>query len=305
MKIILTEQQFNSLLLNESRVKSDERDKLYMDDEWLVVAPLTHNASCKYGAFTPWCTATRSNEDGFNQRHILIYILNKKENIKFAVNFFSSSDYSWWDNINKEYVGKNPFNLPSNIIKTIFDYVNKKNDFSGIIVRHNKSQQKKNINGKDVQINQYNEYGKQGYWEVYYDNKNLWYKGNFLNGFPNGYWEEYYENGLIYSKGSYKNGEKNGYWEFYYPSGQLYRRGSYKNGKEEGIWEYYYENGQLAYERSYKNGELINISWTPELVRQEFKKGDYRSRLDLYNRNYPLYQAAWKYGMMDELSSKK
>jgi hypothetical protein len=32
-------------------------------------------------------------------------------------------------------------------------------------------------------MNQYNEQGKQhGYWEKYYDNGQLWYKGHDLNG---------------------------------------------------------------------------------------------------------------------------
>jgi hypothetical protein len=43
------------------------------------------------------------------------------------------------------------------------------------------------------------------------------------------------------------------------------------------------------------------ISWTPELIRQEFKKGDYNSRSDLQIKNKNLYQAAKKRGILDEL----
>ena len=45
----------------------------------------------------------------------------------------------------------------------------------------------------------------------------------------------------------------------------------------------------------------IERSWTPELIRQEFEKGDYNSRGDLNTRNAALYEAARRYKMLDEL----
>jgi hypothetical protein len=47
--------------------------------------------------------------------------------------------------------------------------------------------------------------------------------------------------------------------------------------------------------------DALQTSWTPELIRQEFKKGDYNSRGDLGIRNYNLYDAARRYKMLDEL----
>ena len=47
------------------------------------------------------------------------------------------------------------------------------------------------------------------------------------------------------------------------------------------------------------------MSWTPELIRQEFKKGDYKTRVDLESKNSPLYRAAKKRGMLDELIPDK
>ena len=50
-------------------------------------------------------------------------------------------------------------------------------------------------------MNQFNENNqKDGYWEYYYPNGELAYKGNFINGQRNGYWEGYYFNGQIYKK---------------------------------------------------------------------------------------------------------
>ena len=45
-------------------------------------------------------------------------------------------------------------------------------------------------------INLYNEKGeKHGYWEYYFGNGKLSYKGSYLNGEKHGYWESYYDNG--------------------------------------------------------------------------------------------------------------
>ena len=78
--------------------------------------------------------------------------------------------------------------------------------------------------------NRYNLNGdKNGYWEEYYDNGNLWYKGSYVNGSPDGYWEFYWYDGNLSSKGSYVNGNRTGYWEFH-SDGKLERKGYYEDG---------------------------------------------------------------------------
>jgi antitoxin component YwqK of YwqJK toxin-antitoxin module len=42
-----------------------------------------------------------------------------------------------------------------------------------------------------------------GYWEYYYHNDNLWYKGNFINRKQHGYWEFYLTNNELKSKEYY------------------------------------------------------------------------------------------------------
>ncbi len=50
-------------------------------------------------------------------------------------------------------------------------------------------------------ITPYNEKGERhGYWEKYYLNGNLWYKGNYVNGNRHGYWEWYHDNGKLKDK---------------------------------------------------------------------------------------------------------
>ena len=86
---------------------------------------------------------------------------------------------------------------------------------------------------KRKDITPYNEQGElHGYWESYYDNGQLDYKGNYVNGNRHGYWEDYYDNGQLSSKGNYLNGEQHGYWEDYYPNGQLWFKGYYDMGKQ-------------------------------------------------------------------------
>jgi len=50
--------------------KSDiqkERIKLYDNEYWTVMIPLTHRASCSYGSNTRWCTTSRGDETQFNR----------------------------------------------------------------------------------------------------------------------------------------------------------------------------------------------------------------------------------------------
>lgn len=61
--------------------------KVYEDDEWLLILPLSLRASQIYGAGTKWCTTTRDREHYYFEHTyngLLVYIINKKENRKYA-----------------------------------------------------------------------------------------------------------------------------------------------------------------------------------------------------------------------------
>jgi antitoxin component YwqK of YwqJK toxin-antitoxin module len=63
--------------------------------------------------------------------------------------------------------------------------------------------------------NKYNTEGKkEGYWEEYHENGELWYKGSYTNGIMDGYWEFYYSDGGLMNKGNFRKGKKVGYWEY-------------------------------------------------------------------------------------------
>ena len=62
---------------------------------------------------------------------------------------------------------------------------------------------------KENLINLYNEKGKRhGYWEAYWNNGQLRYKGNYVDGKLHGYWEFYFSNGELYYKCYYDMGEQ-------------------------------------------------------------------------------------------------
>lgn len=59
----------------------------YDSNEWLIIRPITFEASIKYGAGTKWCTTSESNPDHFfrySKRGCLIYIINKLNGYKVA-----------------------------------------------------------------------------------------------------------------------------------------------------------------------------------------------------------------------------
>jgi antitoxin component YwqK of YwqJK toxin-antitoxin module/GH24 family phage-related lysozyme (muramidase) len=126
-----------------------------------------------------------------------------------------------------------------------------------------------------VQINQYTHDGKKdGIWEWYYDNGNLWSKGSYINGLRDGYFEYYGVDGELLYKGYYKDDKMDGIWEEYYENGQLKSKGSYKDDLKDGIWEEYYINGNLEFKGLYKDDELVKIlplyeSKTPSFLLKE------------------------------------
>ena len=71
----------------ERELKS-QAEKLYEDDDVLVVRPKSYAASCYYGANTKWCT-TNKGDSGYFDKYIksglLYYFIKKKENTKMAL----------------------------------------------------------------------------------------------------------------------------------------------------------------------------------------------------------------------------
>ena len=71
----------------EREIKT-QADKIYEDNDVLVVRPKSHSASCYYGANTKWCTTQKGHSsyfDKYSREGKLYYFLNKKDNNKIAL----------------------------------------------------------------------------------------------------------------------------------------------------------------------------------------------------------------------------
>lgn len=95
----------------ENLPRTSSRVKIYEDDRWLVVSPLTHKASCDYGSFSSWCVSTSNADyyDRYTRDGVLIFFIDKKgtslekkdANVyKFAVNIKNNAqdleNWAWY-----------------------------------------------------------------------------------------------------------------------------------------------------------------------------------------------------------------
>ena len=86
--------------------------KVFENDDILVLAPLSIEASCKYGAGTKWCIAATNNQmvgnphfESYTKHSSFYFLINKKmtkeENpreYKYALQWKRSGDeFTWWD----------------------------------------------------------------------------------------------------------------------------------------------------------------------------------------------------------------
>ena len=78
----------------EERIAKAGAEKLFEDENWLVIHPKTEEAACYYGKGTRWCTAAREDNyfDRYNQDGNLYIIISKKNpEEKYQIHFQSGS----------------------------------------------------------------------------------------------------------------------------------------------------------------------------------------------------------------------
>jgi hypothetical protein len=105
--------------VKEAKKKEEEKKfakqakKVYEDNDVVIYAPFTVQASCKYGAGSKWCIASTSGRDGGNvhfedySKHSNFYFfINKNKpmvgrDYKYALQWkfdsSNSNDWTWWD----------------------------------------------------------------------------------------------------------------------------------------------------------------------------------------------------------------
>ena len=72
-----------------------------------------------------------------------------------------------------------------------------------------------------------------------------------------GLYEEFYENGQLWWRGNSIDGELDGLCESFHENGQLRWRTNYIDGKLEGPLEYFDRNGNLTKTETYRNGVVV------------------------------------------------
>jgi hypothetical protein len=107
---------------NREMFKKSKKEihKIFEDENYMIFKPLTYLASCSYGYQTKWCTAM-INEPSYFYNHskgILIYLIDKKENKKFAFYKNIPQPYEMDEYNHEDYVFKT-FNQEDKQIDTI------------------------------------------------------------------------------------------------------------------------------------------------------------------------------------------
>ena len=84
-------------------------------------------------------------------------------------------------------------------------------------------------------------YGLDGLLEIFHNNGELKYRGNYKIGKRDGLRETFYSksnnnpfvlHGPIKIRENYKDGKRNGSWERFYTNGKLFQKGNIKNVRE-------------------------------------------------------------------------
>jgi len=106
-------QYSNFLELNESVLAAKEIEnrkkiekeilRIYEDDTWLILTPLSFESSKIYGANTKWCVTQEIYWNQYLTTHRLIYVINKETDVKFAFSRnFGTERIQSWDSLDNE-----------------------------------------------------------------------------------------------------------------------------------------------------------------------------------------------------------
>ena len=98
-----------------------------------------------------------------------------------------------------------------------------------------------------------------GKMEVYFKNKNKFKEMHIHKGRIEGEAITYYKNGSLESEMTYANDSLNGISTLYDKKNNLVSETNFANSKEDGLCVIYYSNGEIAVKKNYKNGMLDGV----------------------------------------------
>lgn len=118
-----------SVKTSEEKIRLKELEKqinkIYEDDDWLILIPQTYEASVKYGYNTKWCTASETTDmqfKSYTKDGILIYIIHKGVEKVAVYKKHSNDEISFWNQTDKKR-DSFEFDFPPNIMKIIRDTI--------------------------------------------------------------------------------------------------------------------------------------------------------------------------------------
>ena len=146
--------------INESfDVSPNEYKKIYQTKDFLMVVPFTHNASCKYGANTKWCTTKRHDDEDFDEHvssGLLTYVIIRNpeyrkilDSDKFAIYRYYFSNLSEglvYTDLNEEH--------SINWFKKLMENNGLINEYEKIMEIYNEYYIKNGYMGKNTPINE-------------------------------------------------------------------------------------------------------------------------------------------------------
>lgn len=89
---------------------------------------------------------------------------------------------------------------------------------------------------------------RNGPWQAWYGDGQLWESGTYFEGQEHGLWEWWYENGNPEARGDYDRGQRVGPWTYYHENGAVMAQGVYDHDRPIGVWLVHDENGALVSE---------------------------------------------------------
>jgi len=81
----------------------EDFDKIWENDDMLIVVPKSHVGACKFGQGTKWCTASKTNNyfDSYYKKGILYRVLQKNDNYKELLSNLDKLDKRDIENLSK------------------------------------------------------------------------------------------------------------------------------------------------------------------------------------------------------------
>jgi hypothetical protein len=133
------------------RIKEMEKQTkiLYKDENWLVLIPLSYEASKLYGNGTKWCTTQERYWKQYLPDYMLIYIINRKdETKKFAISSKSDVDLVEGWKSNDDPINPFMIPIPTQILSIITEVIREKDSVEDL-------EEYKTINKRTTQYIQY------------------------------------------------------------------------------------------------------------------------------------------------------